>query len=155
MREVYVDAYIQPKPSANERAALIEMLNSTEYKNKTLFIADRGYCSWNLFTHFKYKNNADFLFRVNDKGYRIIKEIPFEEYDIDKHITLTTNQHTQGKKDYVVVQKLKGTQKNRKYKENRVNKPVRWDFADYEQLSVRIIRFKLAENHYETIFTER
>lgn len=48
---------------------------------------------------------------------------------------------------------MKGKQKNRQYKENLVNKPKQWDFADIEQLSIRIVRFKITDDTYETIFT--
>lgn len=32
-------------------------------------------------------------------------------------------------------------------------KPNQWDFGDKESLSIRIVRFKITENTYETIFT--
>lgn len=153
MNKVYVDVLLQPKPLANERIALVKMLESQKYDTKTLLIADRGYPSWNIFTHFKYKNNVDYLFRVKNNENILVKDLPLDEFDIDKKVIVTTNQYYYGKKGYIVVKKLKGTQKNRTYKENRVNKPINWDFGDFEELSFRIVRFKITETTYETIFT--
>ena len=41
--------------------------------------------------------------------------------------------------------------KNREYtgKTNFID----WDFGDYEDLKLRIVRFKISDNSYETIFT--
>ena len=153
LNKVYVDAILQPKPVADERRALINLLENMTLNSKTIFIADRGYPSWNLFTHFKYKNNADYLIRVKDSENGLVKSLPMMELDITKNITISTNQHDRGKDGYIIVNKLKGKQKNRKYKENRVTKATQWDFADIEHLSIRIVRFKITDTSYETIFT--
>ena len=153
LNKVYVDAILQPKPVADERRAFINILKDMVLNSKTIFVADRGYPSWNLFTHFKYKHNADYLIRVKDTENGLVKSLPMMELDITKNITISTNQHDRGKDDYVIVNKLKGKQKNRKYKENRVTKAIQWDFADIEHLSIRIVRFKITDTSYETIFT--
>ena len=153
MNKVYVDVHLQPKPLADERVAFIKMLKRQKYDTKTLFIADRGYPSWNMYAHFKYINDVEYLFRVKDNENILVKDLPLCEFDIDKKVIVTTNQYYYGKNGYIVVQKLKRTQKNRTYKENRVTKPVNWDFSDFEELSFRIVRFKITETTYETIFT--
>ena len=63
LNKVYVDALLQPRPKCDERRAFINMMNNMSLPTKTLFIADRGYPSWNMFVHFKYKENADYLIR--------------------------------------------------------------------------------------------
>lgn len=153
LNRVYVDVLLQPRPVADERRAFIDMMENKIYDSKTLFIADRGYPSWNMFAHFKYKNNADYLIRVKNRENLLIKDLPLTEFDITRKVTITTNQYYYGREGYVVVQKLKGTQKNRKYKSDRVNKPVNWDFSDFEELTFRIVRFKITDDTYETIFT--
>lgn len=153
LNRVYVEARLQPKQHLDERRAFIDMLEDMKLQSKTIFIADRGYPSWNMFTHFKYKNNAEYLIRVKNNENNIVKSLPLCEFDIDKNVIISTNQYDYGKDGYIIVNKLKGKQKNRKYKENRVTKPTQWDFADKEELNVRIVRFKITEDTYETIFT--
>ena len=53
----------------------------------------------------------------------------------------------------IIVNKLKGKQKNRRYKKNRITKAIQWDSGDIEHLSIRIVRFAITETTYETIFT--
>ena len=119
---------------------------------RTIFVADRGYPSWNLFTHFKYKKNADYLIRVKNDEMTTIRDLPMTEFDITKNLIVSTNQYDRGKDDYVIVQPCKGKQKNRQYVE-RKKKPKQWDFGDKETLSIRIVRFPITEDTYETIFT--
>ena len=47
----FVDAEIQPRPEMNEAAALCAMVDRYPSDQKALFIADRGYPSFNLFAH--------------------------------------------------------------------------------------------------------
>lgn len=153
LNKVYVDASLQPKPQADERRAFIDMLEKQEYQDKSLFIADRGYPSWNMFLHFKYKDNADYLIRVKNAENNIVKALPMTEFDITKNFIISTNQYDRGKDGYIIVNKLKGKQKNRKYDKNRTTKATQWDFDDIEHISFRIVRFKITEDTYETIFT--
>ena len=58
LNKVYVDAILQPKPQADEHRAFINILEEMKLNGRAIFIADRGYPSWNIFGHFKYKKNA-------------------------------------------------------------------------------------------------
>ena len=155
--KVYVDALLQPKQKADERRAFINMLNNMQLDEKAIFICDRGYPSWNLFTHFKYKDNADYLIRVKNNELALLKDVPMDELDFDKNIIVSTNQYDRGKANHAIVLTRKGTQKNRKYKDkttlSKETKYKQWDFADKETLSIRIVRFKITDTTYETIFT--
>lgn len=153
LNKVYVDATIVPRSKADERQAFVDMLENINLQHKTLFIADRGYPSWNLFTHFKYKNNADYLIRVQNQKLTFINDLPMIELDIDRTITISTNQYDRGKDNYIIVQTRKGKQKNRIYKKGKSRSVVKWDFSDLEQLNIRIVRFPITANTYETIFT--
>jgi len=152
MNKVYVDASLQPRSKLDERRDFIEMLKRMSLPSKTIFIADRGYPSWNMFAHFKYKNNADYLIRVRNGENRIIKSLPMTEFDITKNLIVSTNQYDRGKENYVIVQTRKGKQ-NRIYTEKASSAVVQWDFADKETLSIRIVRFKITDDTYETIIT--
>ena len=157
LNKVYIDAFLQPKPQFDERRAFITMLEKLELQEKALFIADRGYPSWNLFSHFKYKDNANYLIRVIDDGNTLVKDLPMKEFDIEKSIIVSTKQSDRGKENHAIVKVLKGTQRNRKYKKEEKSPNTRykqWDFGEKEELSIRIVRFKITETTYETIFTD-
>lgn len=153
LNKVYVDAELQPKPQADERRAFISMLKSLHIEKSTLFIADRGYPSYNLLTHFKYKDNADYLVRMQNNGSNLVKNLPMTECDIEKTITITTNRRFSDKDGYKFVQTRKGNQQNRVYKDKPSRAEVQWDFGEFEELKIRIVRFKITDTTYETIFT--
>lgn len=124
LNHVYLDATITPRPTTSERNELITLLQQSNSFEKQLFICDRGYPSWNIFTHFKYKDNADYLIRVKNGENTLVRPLPMEELDIDKTVMISTNQYDYNKPNTIVVQKFKGTQANRKYKKNRTTKPT-------------------------------
>ena len=129
------------------------MLEKQEYKTKTLFIADRGYPSWNLFAHFKYKDNADYLIRFKNTQSLIVKDLPMVELDIDKTITITTDSKYRfnDKEGYIYIHTKKNKMKSRDYTGNTDFSA--WDFGKTEELKLRIVRFKITEDSYETIVT--
>lgn len=153
LNKIYVGAILQPKPMTDERRAFIDILEEMNLNGRALFIADRGYPSWNLLAHFKYIDNADYLIRVKNGGTTLIRDLPMTEFDITKNVTISTNQYDASKEGHIVIRVLKGKQKNRKYKENSTTKDIHWDFGDKENLTIRIVRFKITDDTYETIFT--
>lgn len=153
LNKVYVDATLTPKPQADERKAFIDILEEMKLNGRAIFIADRGYPSWNMLTHFKYKNNAEYLIRVRNNENKLVSELPMSELDITRDVIISTNQYDREKDNHFIVQTLKGKQKNRTYKTNRTTKPKQWDFGDKENLTIRIVRFKITDDTYETIFT--
>ena len=103
LNKVYIEAKITPRQIINERKDFIDMLNNMALDNKTLFIADRGYPSWNVFAHFKYKENADYLIRVKNGQSNLVKNLPMAEFDIDLSTTVTTKQSRFGQDGYTVI----------------------------------------------------
>ena len=61
----YADAIIQPARLENENKAVCEMIDRYQGEVKTVFIADRGYESYNIFAHVQEKGMF-FLVRVKD-----------------------------------------------------------------------------------------
>lgn len=151
LNKVYVDATLQPRPSANERKAFIDMFEKQDYETKTLFMADRGYPSWNLFAHFKYKKNADFLIRYPNGLSNLTKDLLMTQFDIDREITVTTNTAYQKTNGYVYIHVKKNKMTNREYTGNTTF--VDWDYGMFEKLNLRIVRFELSSGEYETIIT--
>lgn len=152
LNKVYVDANLTPRPKWNERKDFIDMLEQMDLNTKTLFIADRGYPSWNVFAHFKHKNNADYLIRVRNAENTLVRELPMMELDVDRKLTITTNRKYKDTNGYKFIPKRKGTQ-NRVYTEKPSPAEVQWDFGEFEELNFRIVRFKITNDDYETIFT--
>lgn len=151
LNKVYVDAILQPKPQADERRAFINILEEMKLNGRAIFIADRGYPSWNIFGHFKYKKNADYLMRVKNNDMSILKSLPMGEFDIDKSTIISTHTKHYKQDGYTFIQVPKNKMKNREYT-GKTNF-VAWDFADEEKLEFRIVRFKISDDTYETIFT--
>ena len=65
LSRTYVDAIIQPARQENENKALCNMIDRYHNNAKTLFIADRGYESYNTLAHVQEKGMY-FLIRVKD-----------------------------------------------------------------------------------------
>lgn len=147
----YVDAVIQPIRKKNEFKALTELIDNYKLISsdslKPIFIADRGFCSYNVFAH-AIENDAYFLIR--DKDINISRLTGYdslpESFDIDKTIILTK---THSKKAYRFPDKA-DLYKN-------ITKSVSFDYItdenpDYE-ISLRVLRFKVADGSYENIVT--
>lgn len=149
--KVFVDLVIQPKPENNERRALINMLKRNALDQKTIFIADRGYPSWNVFAHFKYINNADFLIRYPNDQSLLVRELPLTALDREEDIIITTNPKYRAKPGYYFMNVKKNMMKNREYSTKKHFQD--WDFKMFESLHLRIVRFQITENTYETIIT--
>ncbi|MBQ3133573.1 MAG: IS4 family transposase [Clostridia bacterium] len=148
----YVDILCQPPKQADERAALIEMLHRKALKEKTLFVFDRGYESYNLFAHIINTENADFVCRVrqSNSGMSKIKTLPMKEFDIDITFDITTTQTNEDKlQGRIWIQT--GSKKG------KINSPKtrvrQWDFPSPYSLKLRVVRFLLDSGEYETLIT--
>ena len=89
---MYIDAVIQPGRLANEDRAFCDMIDRYEGIPQTIFIADRGYESYNNIAHVNEKG-VYYLFRVKDKNSSGIlsglKLPDKEEYDVNISVQLT------------------------------------------------------------------
>lgn len=149
--KVFVDLIIQPKQENNERRALINMLERNALDQKTIFIADRGYPSWNVFAHFKYTYNADFLIRYPNDCSTLVRALPLTTLDQEADIVITTNPQYKSSPGHYFIEVKKNTIKNREY--TGKTSFVDWDFKMFESLHLRIVRFQITDNTYETIIT--
>ena len=146
----YVDAFVQKRRSWNEHKALVAMAKRACYDVPTLFIADRGYESYNNMAHIQ-NLGAYFLFRIKDRtSGGIARGIALpqqDEFDVYLSLLLTRKQ--------AAVSKNRGE----KYLPHNVvfdflpshskkNVPIE-PFA----LSLRFVRFKISENSYEMLLT--
>ena len=143
----YLDVLIQPGHKENESHAICQMADRFPYSGKALFIADRGYESYNAFAHIERKG-LNYLIRVKDKDSNgILGAIPLPEtdtFDIGIHKCLTRKQTNEIKAH------------PEKY--HFLPKTSAFDFLDlhtnlFYDMDFRVVRLKLSEDSYECIIT--
>lgn len=105
--KVYVDAIIQPYRKMNEREAMCNMVDRYCQNNndKVIFVADRGYESFNTIAHF-IENNAKFVLRAKDvKGTKSMLStlgLPEQdEFDVDvkRYLTRSSSKEVKSNPD--------------------------------------------------------
>lgn len=143
----YTDAVIQPARKENESLAMVQMIDRYHGQKKTIFIADRGYETYNIFAHIQEKGMY-YLIRVKDGGGGSMTgsfELPNEEeFDYTMQLVITRKQ----------TKEVKASPK--KYKVLPNASP--FDYLDlndrkFYPLNFRVVRFVISENSYECIIT--
>ena len=149
-KHTYSDAVIQPVHHKDEFSAFCEMVDrhQTIDNIKSVFIGDRGYCSYNNMAHVLEKEQY-FLFRTKDihsKGLVGNFNFPQEEsFDIQVNVTLVRSR----KKKIEIKEGF-----YRRYVDvNATFDYITYGSMDTYDLTFRIVRFPIAENSYECIVT--
>lgn len=151
MNNIYVDAIVQSSKKGNERIAFISMLERDSSDLPTVYIADRGYESYNILAHIQEKGK-NFIFRVKDiNSNGIVSGLSLpdsDEFDESFTIALTRKQTKETKCD-----------PNVKYLPNNVNFDFLPSFckksipvAPY-LLNIRLTRIKIDDGKYEIILS--
>ena len=150
MNRTYADAVIQPSCQQNEYRAMCDMIDRYAGDYKSIFIADRGYESYNVFAHVVEKG-LFYLIRVKDitgRGiaYSFRSQFPDGQSSFDKTVSVTlTKKQTNAVKaepdKYLFI----------------ANTSV-FDFADlhyhqFYEMQMRIVRFPISEDAYECVIT--
>ena len=146
LNRTYIDAHIQPKRKSNEHAAFIHMLDRYKSKHKTIFIADRGYESYNNFAHVAESGNYYFI-RVKDIGSKSIIDnfnLPDSEFDVNIERLITRQQ----------TKEIKSNPDKYKF----LVKSTPFDYLppgdkDTYKMCFRAVRIKLDDNKYECFIT--
>ena len=149
-RRIYTDAIVQDSKRINEHKAFITMVDRDDSTVPTIYIADRGYESYNNIAHV-IENGQKFLIRARDlRKHGIATGIILpskDEFDITMSLGLTRQQTKQVKDsnlkfiahtspfDYLPATSKKSIAMQPYY------------------LSFRIVRFKLSEDAYEILLT--
>lgn len=143
----YVDAVIQPSRKENESSAMTQMVDRYRGDKKTIFIADRGYETYNIFAHVQEKGMY-YMIWVKDGGggsmtgsFRLPKK---EAFDHDMHLLLTRKQ-TNEVKAHPELYKI-------------LDKKSPFDYVDLHEkpfypINFRVVRFAITESSYECIIT--
>ena len=149
-RRVYTDAIVQGRKCENEHRAFVTMVDRDETSVPTIYIADRGYESYNNMAHIIEKGQK-FLIRVRDsKSHSIISglNLPIQnEFDVQCFIGLTRKQTNQVKNSCL---KFLPHTSTFDYLPQTTKKTI--PMQPY-YLSFRVVRFKLTENTYEVLLT--
>ena len=148
---VFTDAIIQPCKKRNEFSAVCDLIDNCTFDGgKPLFITDRGFPSFNMFSHAKEKG-ISFLSRANDRYVeRLLREdMPdiSKEYDVTIE-RIITRSHTNKQRTYPDCPE--------KYRYIDCN--TRYDFmlpgsADEYPLTLRVVRVKISKDNYENLIT--
>lgn len=151
MNKTYVDAIVKGVNSTDEPQAAVDMVNSLDFPEKSILICDRGYTAMNLMEHCNRKDGLDYLIRVKERGWiKEVSSLPMEDLDIDISFELRTTQTNEDKVAY-----KNGTAKfingKSKFGKNKISQT--WDFESPHQMTIRIVRFRITEDRYETIAT--
>ena len=143
----YVDAVIQPSRRENESLAMTQMIDRYGGGKKTIFIADRGYETYNIFAHVQEKQMY-YLIRVKDGGGGSMAgsfHLPEkDEFDHAMRLILTRKQ-TNEVKAHPELYKI-------------LDKRSPFDYADLHEkpfypVDFRVVRFAITEHSYECIIT--
>ena len=146
-QHIYVDASIQSKKGMNEHKALVSMIEKSEIHRNVIVIADIGYESFINIAHFQEKN-WNYIIRSKE-SYGIKYEIPdSDEFDIETSITLTRRKT----KDTMAL-----IHEN-PHRYRCIQPHTTFDYLlprenKMYDLKLRIVRFKLSDTTYETLFT--
>ena len=149
-RRIYVDAIVQKSRCANEHKAFVEMIDRNNSNIPIIYIADRGYESYNNMAHIIEKGQK-FVIRARDInkhglifGMNLSQE---DEFDVSVRFGLT-RQRTKQVKDSDL--KFISHTSPFDYLPQTSRKSV---MMQPYYLSFRIVRFKLTEDTYEVLLT--
>lgn len=145
----YLDVELQPVRKKNEFRALCSLMDRFEYSEKTkpIFMADRGFCSYNVFAH-AMENQAYFLIRAKDLyiSRLLDDDVSGKEFDISVQRIFC---RTHSAKKYLLPE----CADLYKY----VSKNIDFDYISEENpeysMQLRVVRFRLSDTTYENIIT--
>ena len=143
----YDDLVIQGQANFDENGAFVQLVD--QYKgNKAIFIADRGYESFNGVEHVSHSENK-YLIRVKDIHSKtgIMKSfgsLPNNEFDIDVSRLFTRKCTNEIKKHPEIYKYMPRNQRFDYFDEN---KDIPYEFH------TRIVRLKITDDTYECIIT--
>lgn len=152
----YVDAVVQKGRIRDENRALINMVDRAAFKHPAIFLADRGYESYNVFAHIQEKGWR-YLIRIKDNGVNggIAHGLNLptqDEYDLPIQMSFTrsisnkSNQLAAARNRYKILYR----HQNFDFLPPKVDASAPVVFYN---ISFRIVRFKISDDSYETVIT--
>lgn len=146
----YLNAVLQPGNQENEYRAMCDLIDVYKGMKNTIFIADRGFESYNIFAHVE-QNDFFYLIRAKDilsNGIvsSVKDQLPEQEDIFDKDVTV------------ILTRKQTNVVKENPAKYRIMMKSQPFDYLDlhtnrFYEMNMRIVRFPISENSYECIIT--
>ncbi len=149
LSKCYVDVELQPIRRKNEFRAFCSLMDRFEANDNTkpIFIADRGFCSYNVFAH-AIENQVHFLIRAKDSYLSRLLEEDISGRELDVSLQRIFSR-TRSKK------KMLHPECSQLYR--YVCSNVDFDYISKENpeysMRLRVVRFQIAEDTYENIIT--
>lgn len=141
----YQDCILQPKSSANERDAAIDMLKRLDC-GKYIVIMDRGYDGFNMVETFNRLPDCYYIIRTK-AGLGCIREIanlPDKECDVEMTFRVTTsNRYYVTHKDTESLHLIQHAKKHYKDTFSKNTKDRRWDFEQFCNVKCRVVKFRI------------
>lgn len=146
----FTDCTVQPIRKKNEFLALTQMIDRCNPPDAVpIFIADRGFHSFNVFAH-AIEHKAYFLIRAKDVNMRRLlgQDIPEENcFDLWINRILTRSQSKKKRKHPELEEQYRF-----------ICRDVAFDYIDHGlgdeyPISLRVLRFKISNDTYENIIT--
>lgn len=149
-RNIYTDAIVQPIKYRNEHKAFVTMIDRDDLSIPTIYIADRGYESYNNIAHVMEKGQK-FLIRVKDVDrFGIVSKLHLpdnEEFDVSVSVELTRSQTKDTKNSNL---KFISHTSPFDFLPKTSRKSI---FVPPYHMTFRVIRFKLTDDKYEVLIT--
>lgn len=146
----YVDAAIQPARQENEYRAMCEMIDRYQGRFKSIFIADRGLESYNVFAHVQ-ENGHFYLVRAKDiSGNGIVASMKAQlPENLDSFDVMVST---------ILTKKQTNAVKAELEKYRIISKHATFDFVDlhhhwFYEITMRIVRFPISDDTFECIIT--
>lgn len=143
----YLDAVIQPGRLKNEFAALCQLIDRYLYGGLPIFVADRGFASFNVFAH-AIEKGCFFAIRAKDVNIRRLLATSSLPKQLDRWVdVILTRSNARKKRLHPELESLY----------HYICKAVPFDFItdscpEY-RMRLRVVRFQIAEGVYENIIT--
>lgn len=143
----YLDAVIQPGRGCNEYRAMADMVDRYHSQEKTIFLGDRGYESYNIFAHVEQKNMY-YLIRVKDgtRGGMVgsLKLPPTDTFDTLVSFILTKRNTNEVKRNPGRFRYLQQVSPFDYFGPGE---------AQYYPITLRVVRFQIPGGGYECVIT--
>ena len=148
LNDLFIDVEIQGMPEMNEKAAFCRFLDKqSETASENIFIADRGYASFNTYAHAIY-NNRLFLIRMKEADavhlcpdQPHLMDAPFVDENVTVHVGRRRRRCNQQHENYHSVRK------------NHSYDFIKPGSDDIDCLRFRVLKFPLPSGKLEYIAT--
>lgn len=152
---VYIDATVQKRKKENEHKAFCNMVDRYTCDIPTIFIADRGYESYNNLAHIQ-QIGQFFLIRIKDcKSNGMLRSFDLpdsDKFDLSLDLSLTRNRSNEVKKLFKSRNQYKCIYNSSTF--DFLPKILRkHDITTFFNLKFRIVRFEIAPGKYEAVVT--